>query len=407
MQEPERKKILVTGCFDLLHSGHIRFLEESSAYGKVYVSLGNDINTTQLKGVGHPLIGQEERRYILKSLRFVEEVIIPKRTGRMDGIEVAEKIHPDMWIVNEDGDCEEKRQYCTLHGIEYKVLQRIPSPGLPARSSTEIRQSLLGRPHSNHQWISAFGSIPYRLALAGGWIDQPFMSQYNPDHFGSMVVVCIEPEFWFMDRAGICSSTRRVAERLWGSCIPDRSPDALVRELYVEENRDKAEPSGSQDMIGIIYPGINRLDYDYQHEGGVYPVHIESCLDADVIHWLESVLWILPVNQRPLGYKPLQIQHLNPEWVKGLGNCGKHCFTSICRKDLNGLGESLNENSYFSRQILPCTIVDSILPDYLPRLLGFYQENYIGATYSSCGGGYLFVVSATPVPGAFQVRVAL
>lgn len=120
------------------------------------------------------------------------------------------------------------------------------------------------------------GNIPYRLALAGGWIDQPFVSQSNPSPPGSMVVVGLEPTMRFMDRCGMGTSTRQVAAQLWGNQLPDRSPTELIRELYETENQGKSEPSGSQDMIGIIYPGINRLDYDATVEGGTFPEYIEA-----------------------------------------------------------------------------------------------------------------------------------
>lgn len=107
------------------------------------------------------------------------------------------------------------------------------------------------------------GHIPYRLALAGGWIDQPFISRLNPQKTGSMVVVGIEPTQFFMERCGIATGTRNIALRLWNGALPQRAPDQLMRELYSAENAGKDEPSGSQDMIGLIYPGINRLDYDF------------------------------------------------------------------------------------------------------------------------------------------------
>jgi hypothetical protein len=115
---------------------------------------------------------------------------------------------------------------------------------------------------------SIIGSIPHRIALAGGWIDQPFISALNPDPPGSMVVVGLEPDRWFMDRCGIASGTREVALELWGGGVPDRPPAELVRELYRAENQHKAEPSGSQDMIGLLCPGVSRLDYDVAWEGG-------------------------------------------------------------------------------------------------------------------------------------------
>ncbi len=112
--------------------------------------------------------------------------------------------------------------------------------------------------------------------LAGGWIDQPFVSKLNPSPPGSMVVVCVKPQYRFMDRAGICSSTRQIALRLWKGVLPEGDPAELVRQLYAAENEGKAEPSGSQDMIGLVYPGVNRLDYDFNYHGGIFPAHIES-----------------------------------------------------------------------------------------------------------------------------------
>jgi hypothetical protein len=104
------------------------------------------------------------------------------------------------------------------------------------------------------------GRLPYRLALAGGWIDQPFVSKLNPSPPGSMVVVGVEPQFWFMERAGICIGTRNIATKLWHGVLPEADPEQLVQDLYNAENEGKPEPSGSQDMIGLVYPGVNRLD---------------------------------------------------------------------------------------------------------------------------------------------------
>jgi len=147
----------------------------------------------------------------------------------------------------------------------------------------------------NHQITEVIGKIPYRLALAGGWIDQPFISRDNPSPPGSMVVVCVEPQFWFMERAGISTGTRNIALKLWKKGIPKQNPDELVQKLYKKENGNKSEPSGSQDMIGLIYPGINRLDYDFAHREGIFPVHIESNNDSQTVSWLENVINILPV----------------------------------------------------------------------------------------------------------------
>lgn len=252
---------------------------------------------------------------------------------------------------------------------------------------------------------SVIGQVPHRLALAGGWIDQPFISRSNPAPPGSMVVVSLEPDRWFMGRAGIASGTRDVALRLWGGALPDRPREQLVQELYRAENEGKSEPSGSQDMIGLIYPGVSRLDYDAAHEGGYFPVHIESNCGPDVAAWLERVLQLVPVNQRPEGYNPLGVVNLDPEWIRRLGQTGKDCYGSILRRDIAGLGSSMNQCMECWAAILPHTVKHPSIHIDLKAILANFQSRYPGAMYSGCGGGYLIVVSERDVPGAFRVRV--
>lgn len=251
------------------------------------------------------------------------------------------------------------------------------------------------------------GSIPYRMALAGGWIDQPFVSRHNPSPPGSMVVVALEPDFRFMDRCGMGTSTRKVAAQLWGPAIPAGDRAELVRALYAAENSGRAEPSGSQDMAGLIYPGVSRLDYDCQYEGGYFPVCVESNTDPAVAHWLEQVMHLLPVEPRPPGYSPLGIKNLDSAWIRRLGQSGNDCYQAILSRDLGGLGASMNECMRCWEAILPQTVRHPSLALDLPALLQAYQEHYPGAMCSGCGGGYLFVVSERPVPGALRVRVRI
>ena len=251
------------------------------------------------------------------------------------------------------------------------------------------------------------GAVPYRLAFAGGWIDQPFISRLDPAPPGSMVVVGLEPDFRFLDRAGMATSTRSVALRLWGGRLPARDAAELVRELYAEENRNRSAPSGSQDMIGLVHPGISRLDYDWLHEGGFFPSHIENSTDPVVASWLERVVHLLPVAQRPDGYNPLEIKNLDPAWIRRLGASGRDCFAAILARDLDGFGASFNECMACWQAILPCTVNHPALTVDLRAILRHYQRRYAGAMYSGCGGGYLLVASSEPVPGSIKVRVRL
>ena len=250
------------------------------------------------------------------------------------------------------------------------------------------------------------GSIPNRLQLAGGWIDQPFVNQHNPQPFGSMVVVQIEADFRPMDRSGIASGTRYIAMKLWKGRLPaNRSPEDLARELYEVENKGKAEPSGSQDMIGLVYPGVNRLDYDFKVHGGVFPSHIESCNSAKVARWLSKVLHLISIEPRPDGYNPLGVKNLEPKWVAKLGQSGQDCYKAIVKMDAKALGAALNLNMKCWETLLPHVVRHPLLRVELMPVLKAYQQQYFGAMYSGCGGGYLIVVSNRPVPGAFKVNV--
>ena len=249
------------------------------------------------------------------------------------------------------------------------------------------------------------GAIPGRMAFAGGWIDQPFVSKHNPEPPGSMVVVGLEPTFLYLERAGMATGTRKVAMRLWQGDLPDGDPMELVKELYAEENRNLPEPSGAQDMIGLVYPGVNRLDFDYEYEGGLFPCHIESNNDPAIARWLEGVVHMVPIAPRPPGYNPLGEKHLDPNWIQRLGQTGKNCYDAILAKDVQVLGSSMNECMECWQKIMPHIVRHPTLEVDLMKILNYYQSRYPGAMYSGCGGGYLYVVSEESVPGGISVQV--
>ena len=133
------KRVLVTGCFDWLHSGHLRFFEEASQYGELNVVIGSDANVRLLKGAGHPLFTEAERRYVVGSFRAVTRCLVSTGSGWLDAEPEIRALGIERYVVNEEGDKSEKRRYCDENGIEYIVLKRVPKEGLPRRSSTDLR----------------------------------------------------------------------------------------------------------------------------------------------------------------------------------------------------------------------------------------------------------------------------
>jgi cytidyltransferase-like protein len=223
LPEMIQKKVFVTGCFDMLHSGHIAFLLEAATYGDLYVSIGSDANVEHLKG-RFPVNSQEERKYMLDALSSVKECRINSGWGIIDFEKELRDIMPDFFVVNEDGHTPAKQALCKDMGIEYKVLKRIPHGDLPVRSTTALRTEC---------------TIPFRIDLAGGWLDQPFVSKYHP---GPVLTVSIEPSIQFNERSGMASSTRRKAIELWRSEIPHADAEQLAKMLFSYENPPGTNP---------------------------------------------------------------------------------------------------------------------------------------------------------------------
>ena len=168
----------------MLHSGHVAFFKEASKYGDLYVGIGSDATIFQLKA-RKTICSENERLYMVRSIRYVTDAFINPGSGMMDFVETVERIKPDIFVVNEDGGSDTKRQFCAERGIEYVVLQREPDAGLEARSTTSLRTTV--KPQ-----------LPYRLDLAGTWIDQPYVSKYGA---GWAITISLEPTMEFMERA--------------------------------------------------------------------------------------------------------------------------------------------------------------------------------------------------------------
>jgi cytidyltransferase-like protein len=375
----KQKKVMVSGCFDLLHGGHIAFFKTAASYGNLYVILGQDVNLLELKGKA-PFFSQEERRYIVGSVKYVYEVKIASGRGMLDFEPDMVTLKPDIFIVNEDGDTPEKRQLCKDLGVEYIVLERIPEPGLPVRSSSASKMEM---------------RFPYRVCIAGGWMDQPWVSEIYP---GPVVVARLWPTIDFNDRSGMATSSRRVAQELWGGKIPGGDPVRNARLLFGAENPPGTKYiSGSQDHLGLLVPGISKLYYN----GSYWPSGIESCLDPDICGWLSRVLHLIPLDPRPEGYDPLKTKNLKTEYIKELSESGDLCWKSILDKNVAGLGKALTASFLAWKKLLPYTVPDWVMREMDTKYLSVYP----GAITSGSGGGYALVASEKEIEGAIKIKV--
>jgi len=374
----KEKKVMVSGCYDLFHGGHVAFFKTAAAYGKLYVAIGKDSNILELKGKA-PYFSEKERQYIVGSVKYVHEAFIASGRGMLDFEPDMKRIKPDIFIVNSDGHTTEKEKLCRDQGVEYIILERIPEPGLPARSSSGTKRDM---------------QFPYRICIAGGWMDQPWVSEVYP---GAVVVAQLRPDIEFNERAGMATSSRKVALELWGGKIPEGDPVRNARLLFGAENPPGSQyVSGSQDHLGLLVPGISRLYY----EGGYWPSGIETCREPSVCDWLSDVLQLIPLNPRPSGYDPIALKNLRREYVKELGDSGIECWESIVNKDVTGLGKAMTRSFLAWKKILPYTV-----PDHIMDEMNKYLTKYPGAITSGSGGGYAVVASEERIEGAVRIRV--
>lgn len=375
----KNKKVLVSGCYDLLHGGHIAFFKTASAYGELFVSVGSDENLLQLKGK-KPFFSQEERLFVVGSVKYVTEAFLSSGRGMLDFEPDMVRIKPDMFIVNKDGHTPEKEQLCKRTGVEYVVLERIPEYGLPARSSSQTKRER---------------RFPYRICLAGGWIDQPWVSEICS---GSVVVAQIWPGMDFNDRSGLATSSRKVAIQLWGDRYPEGDAEQNAKLLFGAENPPgKKYVSGSQDHLGLLMPGVNRLFYS----GGYWPEKIDSCINSDICDWLSRVIHMVPLEPRPDGYDPLREMHLEKQFIKELGEAGTLCWESILKRDINGFGKGLTDTLLSWKKILPLTVPEWVMEEMETKYFPYYP----GAITSGAGGGYVVVVSEKEIEGSIKIRV--
>lgn len=362
------KKVFVSGCYDLLHSGHVEFFRQAAEYGDLYVGIGSD---KTIEGYKHhkTIYSEQERLFMVKSIRYVKDAYINAGSGVMDFVPTLDVVKPDILVVNSDGANEQKRQLCQERGMEYVVLERVPSEGLTARSSTDLKKTE--------------SRIPTRLDLAGTWIDQPYVSCFAP---GWAITISLEPTFEIRQRCGLATSTRNMIKKIWPFHLPNMDPETLARLVFCFENdpeRSDGIISGAQDSIGICVPGLCRHYYNNHF----WPDKIESCSDEDVLGWLEQHLVLIPMEPRRPGCSVVEGKDINEQKVKSLAKAADDCWTAILNKDLKAFAEAYADSFNAQTAMFPAMIqgcVENYIEKYEKLVLAYKMPGAGGGGYLAC-----------------------
>lgn len=362
----------------MLHSGHVEFLRQAAAYGELVVALGSDRTVQRLKGRS-TVCPEAERLFMVRAVRYVSDAFVSAGAGTLDFEADFRRIRPDVLVVNHDGDHAVKRHLCAETGAQYVVLNRAPADGLTARSSTAQRDHI---------------TVPYRVEIAGGWLDQPWVSSHCP---GPVICAAIRPRPDFYRRSGLATSTRDRAVRIWGLSIPPGNAEERARVLFCYDNPPgTAQVSGSQDAIGLVMPGLKRMDY----AGEYWPAHVETIVDRDVLDWLQQHLYLLPLGPRPEGLDVLAGSAVCKAAVQDLARETANVWQAITDKDAEALGRHLTETFRAQVAMFPGMVNRQVTEgiDSLGRADGY-------AVSGAGGGGYLVVITDSPAAEMLEIEI--
>ena len=393
------KKVFVSGCYDLLHSGHVEFFQQASQFGDLYVGIGSDATYLEYKH-RKPMFPQEERLFMVKNIKAVKEAYINEGRGVIDFLPTLDIVKPDIFVVNAEGGSATKRQLCEERGIQYIELERTPHEGLQARSSSSLKAALSQSQEDtthNSKLITQNSSIPARLDIAGTWIDQPYVSMHHP---GWAITISLEPTFEIRERCGLSTSTRNMIQKIWPLKLPKMDPEMLARLVFCFENNPEREGghiSGAQDSIGICVPGLCRHYYD----NNFWPKKIENTTDEMTLRFLEEHLVMIPMEPRKPGCSVVEGKDITPAKVKALADAAEACWNAIMKKDLEAFAAAYKasfaaQTAMFPGMVTPTYINHSEQDNsYIAETIAYYSAMNDVLAWKmpgAGGGGYLALV---------------
>ena len=412
------RKILVTGFFDLMNSGHVAFLKEAAGYGDLYVGVGSDRTFEELKG-RKAVCSEQERLYMVKAVRHVKDAFINPGSGILDFVEVMDRVKPDVFVVNSAGGNEAKRQLCAERGIRFLSIGANGAVSADATSATESQYCADDHVAKHREADTArsantdpkdptlpegpipgeapiLSRLPFRIDIAGTWIDQPYVSKYGA---GWAITASIEPTHEFMERGGMSTSTRNAAKKIWPFELPAYNEEMLARLLFCFENdpENEGHVSGAQDAIGICVSGLSRHYYD----GHYWPERIETVHDEDILSWLEGHVCVVPMFPRRPGCSVVEGKDITPDKVKSLTDAASRCWDAIMAKDLTAFADAFRASFEAQTAMFPAMMQPGVR-EWIDRI----RPHALAWKMLGAGGGGHLLLAVDRIPDfAIPIRI--
>jgi hypothetical protein len=183
---------------------------------------------------------------------------------------------------------------------------------------------------------------------------------------------------------------------LWGPKIPPGNYEKLAKILFCYDNPPGTEEvSGSQDAIGLVFPGLAKAYY----EGEYWPSHIETCRDELTLQFVENSLYLMTLGPRHEGFSVLADTRIDKRGARALAGATEGCWEAILDHDIERFGRFFR--AAFEAQIV---MFPNMMNDRVASLIRKYEDKALGWKLSGAGGGgYFILVSDAPIDDAVRI----
>ncbi len=392
MDNPSRKIVFCTGCYDILQSGHAVFFNQCKQFGDILVvGVGRDSVISYLKGPGRPVNPENNRLYLVAAMQDVDYAVLNDENlsdGKIDFRENMQHLMPDVFVLNEDDTgMAEKKELCKQLGVSMKFVKRIVPPELEPTSTTRIIDK-----------INFAFRAPLRIDFAGGWTDVPYIMG---EKLGYVSNITISPfielkngKFNFSGYprgSGLSTSTAVKLLEMISSKTYNADAKSLANigeDLFNLENNELNWAIGRQDQYSIVYGGFNCFEFGR---------HYAKRMDIDVpLEYLEAFkknLLLLHTGisrNAQLAVEQVYQNHKTPsgqDALDKLARYGKEFALSMQKKDFIKCAEIMELN--FKAQI---QLASASTNEIIEKMYVFAKKNgLIGGKIAGAGGGGAFI----------------
>ncbi len=391
-QNPDKKIVFATGCYDILQSGHAVFFNQCKAQGDLLVvGVGSDKVIEQLKGPGRPVNPEYNRLFLVAAMHDVDFAALNSEQleeGKVDFMNILTNLKPDIFVINKDDSAyDEKISLCNKLDVTPVSVKRTVPPELIPTSTTNIINKI------NYAFRA-----PLRIDFAGGWTDVPYIMNSKK---GFVSNIAIKPLIEYKNGrfnfsgyprgSGLSTSTAaKLLEMISAKTynVESKHLEQIGEDLFNLENKELQWFIGRQDQYSIVYGGFNCFEF-----GQDYAKPIGKTVPKETLEKFKENLLLIHTSISRNAQTAVEEVYRNHEKDFGkdaldkLAIYGKQFSETLLKEDFDACAEIMHQNWEAQKQLAPACSTPELdeMYDYA-RLNGAKGGKLCGA-----GGGGAFV----------------